>query len=124
MQSLVASNTAVLWIIDIYPLLMVGLLVPMGTLADQVGYRKVLLSGLMIFVLASVFATFSTTAWMLITSCALLALDRAIFAMCAWYLRKTFEDHQERALALGLWGTVAASGAVIGGGVMWCFSWD
>lgn len=44
--------------------------------------------------------------------------------MCAWYLRKTFEDHQERALALGLWGTVAASGAVIGGGVMWCFSWD
>lgn len=62
MQSLVASNTAVLWIIDIYPLLMVGLLVPMGNLADQVGYRKVLLSGLMIFVLASVFATFSTTA--------------------------------------------------------------
>ncbi|XEU36248.1 hypothetical protein P7L78_25890 [Tistrella bauzanensis] len=33
-QSLNASDTEVLWIIDTYPLLMAGLLVPMATLAD------------------------------------------------------------------------------------------
>ena len=48
-QALEASNTQVLWIIDIYPLLMAGLLVPMGTLADRVGNRRILLTGLMIF---------------------------------------------------------------------------
>ena len=44
-----ASATEVLWIIDIYPLLMAGLLVPMGTLADRIGHRRVLLIGLVIF---------------------------------------------------------------------------
>ena len=44
-----ASGTEVLWIIDIYPLLMAGLLVPMGTLADRIGKRKVLLTGLAIY---------------------------------------------------------------------------
>jgi DHA2 family multidrug resistance protein-like MFS transporter len=47
--ALQASSTEVLWIIDIYSLLMAGLLVPMGTLADRIGHRKVLLTGLMIF---------------------------------------------------------------------------
>ncbi len=55
-QSLSASGTEVLWIIDIYPLLMAGLLVPIGTLADRVGNRRILLIGLVIFGLASVWA--------------------------------------------------------------------
>ena len=41
-QALGASSTQVLWIIDIYPLLMAGLLVPMGTLADRIGNRQVM----------------------------------------------------------------------------------
>ena len=44
-----ASGAQVLWIIDIYPLLMAGLLVPMGTLADRVGHRRILLYGLSVF---------------------------------------------------------------------------
>ena len=43
-QDLRASNDAVLWIIDIYPLLMPGLLVAIGTLADRIGNRRVLLT--------------------------------------------------------------------------------
>ncbi|WP_336290786.1 hypothetical protein [Aeromonas dhakensis] len=43
-QVLGASATEVLWIIDIYPLLMPGLLVAMGTLADRIGNRRVLLT--------------------------------------------------------------------------------
>ena len=35
-----ASGTEILWIIDIYPLMMAGLLVPMGTLADRVGLSQ------------------------------------------------------------------------------------
>ena len=43
-QALGASATEVLWIIDIYPLLMPGLLVAIGTLADRIGNRPVLLT--------------------------------------------------------------------------------
>lgn len=43
-KTLGASATEVLWIIDIYPLLMPGLLVAMGTLADRIGNRRVLLT--------------------------------------------------------------------------------
>lgn len=81
-QSLSASSTEVLWIIDIYPLLMAGLLVPMGTLADRIGNRKVLLVGLIIFGIASILAAFSQSASMLIGARAFLALGGAMIMPC------------------------------------------
>ncbi|WP_036792110.1 MFS transporter [Pleomorphomonas koreensis] len=114
-QSLSASGTEVLWIIDIYPLLMAGLLVPMGTLADRVGNRKILLIGLVIFGLASAWAAFAQSAAMLIAARVLLALGGSMIMPCVLGLiRKTFEDEGERAMALGLWGMVGAAGAAVG----------
>ncbi|WP_274424501.1 MFS transporter [Chelativorans sp. YIM 93263] len=114
-QSLGASNTEVLWIIDIYPLLMAGLLVPMGTLADRIGNRKVLLTGLLIFSIASVFAAFSPSAPMLIAARVLLALGGSMIVPCVLgVIRRAFEDDGERAIALGLWGTIGSAGAAVG----------
>lgn len=114
-QSLSASSTQVLWIIDIYPLLMAGLLVPMGTLADRVGNRRILLIGLMIFGAASAFAAFSPNASTLIAARMLLALGGSMIMPCVLgIIRRTFEDEKERGLALGLWGTVGAAGAAVG----------
>ncbi len=127
-QSLGASGTEVLWIIDIYPLLMAGLLVPMGTLADRVGNRKVLLSGLAIFAFASVAAAFSTSAAMLIGARILLAFGGSMIVPCVLgIIRRTFEDADERAVALGLWGTIGSAGAALGplagGGLLQHFWW-
>lgn len=127
-QSLNASSTEVLWIIDIYPLLMAGLLVPMGTLADRIGNRKVLLTGLVIFGIASVLAAFSQTASMLIGARALLALGGSMIMPCVLgIIRRTFEDDKERAIALGIWGTIGSAGAAIGplvgGGLLEYFWW-
>lgn len=114
-QSLSASGTEVLWIIDIYPLLMAGLLVPMGTLADRVGNRKILLLGLAIFGVASAWAAFAQSPAMLIAARMLLALGGSMIMPCVLGLiRKTFEDDGERAMALGLWGMVGAAGAAVG----------
>ena len=114
-QSLSASGTEVLWIIDIYPCLMAGLLVPMGTLADRVGNRRILLIGLVIFGLASAWAAFAQSAAMLIAARVLLALGGSMIMPCVLGLiRKTFEDEGERAMALGLWGMVGAAGAAVG----------
>lgn len=114
-QALGASNNQVLWIIDIYPLLMAGLLVPMGTLADRVGNRRMLLTGLLVFGLASALAAFAPNTPMLIAARILLAVGGSMIMPCVLGLiRRTFEDSKERGIALGLWGTVGAAGAAIG----------
>lgn len=114
-QAIGASSTQVLWIIDIYPLLMAGLLVPMGTLADRVGHRRILLTGLTIFGAASALAAFAPNATLLIGARMLLALGGSMIMPCVLgIIRRAFEDEGERAMALGLWGTVGAAGAAVG----------
>jgi len=123
-----ASATEVLWIIDIYPLLMAGLLVPMGTLADRIGNRRVLLIGLVVFGIASLLAAFAPTPALLIGARVLLALGGSMIMPCVLgIIRRTFEDDDERAMALGLWGMVGAAGAalgpLIGGALLEHFWW-
>ena len=114
-QTLEASNNQVLWIIDIYPLLMAGFLVPMGTLADRVGNRLILLIGLVVFGVASAAAAFAPTVQMLIGARILLAVGGSMIMPCVLgIIRRTFEDDAERGFALGLWGAVGAAGAAIG----------
>ncbi|WP_336512593.1 MFS transporter [Stutzerimonas stutzeri] len=110
-----ASGTDVLWIVDIYPLFMAGLLVPMGVLTDRIGTQRTLLIGMTMFSLASIGAAFSPTPGALIAARAALALGSAMMmpAILA-VVRRAFDDEQERGVALGLWGTVAASGAAVG----------
>lgn len=123
-----ASATEVLWIIDIYPLLMAGLLVPMGTLADRIGNRRVLLTGLVVFGIASLLAAFAPTPALLIGARVLLALGGSMIMPCVLgIIRRTFDDKDERAMALGLWGMVGAVGAalgpLIGGALLEHFWW-
>ena len=114
-QALNASATEVLWIIDIYPLLMAGLLVPMGTLSDRVGNRRILMAGLGVFAAASAWAAFAQGAAGLIAARVVLALGGAMIMPCVLGLiRKSFDDAAERGMALGLWGTVGAAGAAVG----------
>lgn len=110
-----ASGTEVLWIIDIYPLVVAAMLVPMGTLADRIGYRRMLLTGLAVFTVASVAAAFSTSAPMLIAARAVLGIGASMIMPCVLaVIRQTFEDDGERATALGIWSVIGSAGAAIG----------
>ncbi|MFT4300175.1 MAG: MFS transporter [Desulfovibrio sp.] len=113
--SLQATGTEILWIIDIYPLIVASLLVPMGTQGDRIGPRKLLLAGLVIFLVASLAAAFSPTAKALIISRALLAVGAAMIVPSVLAtIRITFDDWKERAMALGIWGTVSTVAAAMG----------
>jgi DHA2 family multidrug resistance protein-like MFS transporter len=68
------TGTQLLWIVDIYALMLAGLLVAMGSLGDRVGRRRLLIIGSAGFGAASLFAAFSTTAEMLILARALLGI--------------------------------------------------
>lgn len=110
-----ATGSEVLWIIDIYPLLMASLLIPMGTLADRVGHRRMLVGGLIVFCAGSIMAAFSPNAETLIGARALMAFGAAmVMPSTLAIVRQTFDDEGERALALGIWGTVGSAGAAIG----------
>ena len=60
--ALVPSASELLWIIDVYPLVLAALLVPMGSLADRYGRRRLLLLGSTGFAVVSVMAAFAPTA--------------------------------------------------------------
>jgi DHA2 family multidrug resistance protein-like MFS transporter len=62
------SGNELLWIIDIYSLVMAGMVLPMGALGDKIGFKRLLLLGSGIFGTASLAAAFSPTAETLIAS--------------------------------------------------------
>src|SRR5213078_2384527 len=71
------TSAQLLWIVDIYGFVLAGLLIPMGTLGDRIGRRRLLLIGAAAFGVTSVVAAFSHTAGMLVASRALLGIAGA-----------------------------------------------
>src|ERR687894_1425002 len=93
------SNVQLLWIVDIYGFLIAGALIPMGTLGDRIGRRRLLLLGAAAFGGASVLAAFSRSAETLIATRALLGVAGATLAPSTLSLiRNMFEDDDQRTL--------------------------
>jgi MFS transporter, DHA2 family, multidrug resistance protein len=116
------SSAQLLWIADIYGFILAGLLVPMGTLGDRIGRRKLLLIGAAAFGLASIAAAFTTSAGALIAARAVQGVAGATIAPSTLSLiRNMFLDDNERTTAIGVWITSYSIGGVIGpviGGVL------
>ncbi|MEU8175987.1 MFS transporter [Microbispora hainanensis] len=116
------SSVQLLWIIDIYSLVVAPLLVTFGTLGDRYGRRPFVLGGYVVFGLASLSAAFAATPLALIVSRAFLGVGGAmIMPATLSIIRQVFTDRRERAIALGVWSAVAAAGAAVGpliGGVL------
>ncbi|MCT3007708.1 MFS transporter, partial [Propionibacterium freudenreichii] len=72
-EELGANGSQTLWIINAYPVVIVGLLLGAGTLGDRVGHRRMFLIGLVIFGVASAAAAFSPSPAWLIASRAVIA---------------------------------------------------
>ncbi|UOB51358.1 SmvA family efflux MFS transporter [Acinetobacter junii] len=127
-ESLSLSSNELLWIIDIYSLVMAGLILPMGALGDRIGYKRLMMIGGTLFSLASLAAAYSSTAFSLIASRGLLAVGAAmILPATLSAVRNTFLDEKQRNIALGIWATVggggAAFGPLLGGFLLEHFHW-
>lgn len=77
-MTLGASGNLLLWIIDIYSLVMAGMVLPMGALGDRIGFKRLLILGGTLFGLASLAAAFAHTASWLIATRAILAIGAAM----------------------------------------------
>ncbi|ANG93030.1 MFS transporter [Lelliottia amnigena] len=110
-----ATHNELLWIMDIYPLVMAALLIPMGLLGDRLGFIKMAMTGSAIFGLASLAAACSETPLALICARALLASGAAMIVPATLAAVRThFPDEKERNLALGIWTTIGTAGALAG----------
>ncbi|MFC4006462.1 MFS transporter [Nonomuraea purpurea] len=121
------SAVQLLWIIDIYSLVVAPLLIMFGTLGDRYGRKRLVLMGFLLFGLASAAAAFAPTPLTLILARALLGVGGAMIMPATLSLiRQVFTDRRERAIALGVWSAVAAAGAAVGplvGGVLVSHFW-
>lgn len=122
------SGSQLLWIVDVYPLALAGLLVTMGTLGDRIGRRRALLIGVAGFGAVSLAAAFAGSAEQLIAARALLGFFGAMLMPATLALLRTlFQDATQRRLAVAVWATGFAAGAalgpVLGGLLLQHFSW-
>lgn len=127
--ALAPSADQQLWIVDVYPLVLAGLLVTMGTLGDRIGRRRTLLIGVAGFGAVSLAATFATGPGQLIAARALLGFFGAMLMPATLALLRTlFADRAQRRLAVAIWATGFAAGAalgpIVGGVLLEHFAWN
>jgi DHA2 family multidrug resistance protein-like MFS transporter len=104
-----------LWIIDVYGLVLGGLLLTAGAAGDRWGRKRLFLIGMVVFGIASVIAATSRSVEVLIAGRVLLAIGGAmIMPSTLSLLRIVFTDPRERTVAIGIWASVAGVGAAIG----------
>ncbi|WP_166987881.1 DHA2 family efflux MFS transporter permease subunit [Canibacter zhoujuaniae] len=127
-QDLQPSANQLLWISDSYTLVIAGLLVTMGNLADRIGRKKLLLIGSAAFGLSSILAAYATTPEMLICARALMGAAGAnLMPSTLALIRNIFIDDRERTRAIAIWasafGVGGVLGPVLGGFILEHFHW-
>ncbi|MFJ6199907.1 MFS transporter [Micromonospora sp. NPDC092111] len=122
------TSSQLLWITDVYAFVLAGLLIPMGTLGDRIGRRRLLMIGAAVFGVASVATALSSSPGMLIGTRAVMgAAGATLMPSTMSLIRSMFHDENERRAAIGIWAAGFSAGGVIGlvagGALLQYFSW-
>jgi EmrB/QacA subfamily drug resistance transporter len=117
------------WVISAYALVFGGFLLLGGRAADMLGRRRLFLTGIVVFSVASLLAGLAWSDTSLIAARTVQGLGAAMITPAALsILSTTFAEGRERNIALGAWGAVGGFGAVAGvllGGVLTdALSWE
>jgi EmrB/QacA subfamily drug resistance transporter len=103
------------WVVNAYTLIFGGFLLLGGRLADLLGRRRLFMSGLILFALASLAGGFAQSELWLIVARGVQGLGAAMVSPAALSIvTTTFREGAERNTALGVWGAVAGSGGAAG----------
>jgi DHA2 family multidrug resistance protein-like MFS transporter len=126
--SLNTTSGEELWILDIYPLMIAGFLIPMGGMGDRWGNRRVLLIGATVFIVLSTLASMAPTASLLIMVRAVLGIaGAALMPATLGLISELFQNPEQRRKAISIWTAAFmagfALGPIIGGALLEFFWW-
>jgi EmrB/QacA subfamily drug resistance transporter len=121
-RSLHLSVSGLEWIVSSYLLVLGGLLLVGGRVADVYGRRRMFLAGLVIFTLSSLAAGLAGSGAALIAARAVQGLGAALILPASLaIIAAAFTDPRERTTAIGISGAIGALGLALGpvlGGVI------
>ena len=110
------------WVVNAYTVTFAGFMLLGGRAADLIGRRRVFVSGLALFGLASLAGGFAQDQTTLIVARAVQGLGGAVIAPASLsILTATFEEGAARNRAVGIWGAMGGAGGAAGvllGGVL------
>ena len=121
------SSTEIQWVQEIYTLLFAALLLTWGRIADRVGRRRIMLTGVVIFVAASVLCAVAESGGVLILGRAIQGLGGSMILPTTLALLNANFQGRERGIAFAVWGStiggMAAIGPLLGGWLTENASW-
>jgi EmrB/QacA subfamily drug resistance transporter len=122
-----ATQSQLEWAINSYTLVFAGLLFTAGILADRLGRRVTLLTGLVLFGIASLVSAYADSANQLIAARALMGLGAAAIMPATLSIIANVFEPRERGRAIGVWsgavGIGVAIGPIVGGLLLEHFWW-
>jgi EmrB/QacA subfamily drug resistance transporter len=126
--SLHFSETNLQWVVNAYTVTFAGFLLLGGRAADMLGRRRVFVSGLILFALASLAGGMATSQGLLIAARAVQGLGAAVIAPASLsIITTTFTEPAARNRAVGIWGAMGgaggATGVLLGGVLTDAFGW-
>jgi len=127
MKDLKVPLSTIEWIVMIYLLTVSSLLLPLGRLSDIKGRRWVFCRGFIVFSAGSLFCAIAPNAMLLIIFRVCQGVGAAMLMACSPALIVDIFPVEERGKALGMIGTVVATGLTtgpaLGGLILELFSW-
>ncbi len=116
------------WVVDGYALALAGLMLTGGTLGDLRGHKRVVLSGLMLFGIASLGCGLAASAQTLIAFRVIQGLGAAFMLPGTLaVIANAYPDERERARAIGMWAGVGScalpAGPLLGGLLVQTAGW-
>lgn len=109
------STTDLSWVLSSYTLTFGGLLLLGGRAGDILGRRRVFMTGILLFTLASLLGGLAQEPWQLLAARALQGVGGAIASPTSLALiTTTFPEGPERNRAFGVFAAVSAGGGAIG----------
>ena len=109
-----ASQGTILWVINAYTVALAALLLPIGAVGDRWGRKPVLLTGLVLFGLASAAAGLAPSAELMIAARVVAGLGAAMIMPVTLSVITSSFPEEERGQAIGIWAGVAGGGGIIG----------
>ena len=109
-----ASASELQWIVSSYILVFAGALLTMGFLGDRFGRKKLLQSGIIVFSIASLSASYADSTGLLIAARALMGVGGAMIMPATLSIIVDVFPRNERAKAIGIWSAVAGVGVPLG----------